>query len=60
MMSGELSMHDVQSIKICEVETHNGATWRRIRIRTADGSLMILTLFPCAEGMTLVQEERSE
>ena len=60
MMSGELSMHDVQSIKICEVETHNGTTWRRIRIRTADGSLMILTLFPCAEGMTLVQEERSE
>ena len=60
MIAGELSMHDVKTITICESETHNDATWRRIRIRTADGSLMILTLFPCAEGMTLVQEERSE
>ena len=58
MMAGELSMHDVQSITICENETYNGATWRRIRIRMADGSLMILTLFPSAEGMTIEEEEQ--
>jgi hypothetical protein len=58
MMAGELSMHDVQSITICESETYNDATWRRIRIRMADGSLMTITLFPSAEGMTLVEEKQ--
>jgi|DEB0MinimDraft_3_1074331.scaffolds.fasta_scaffold329851_1 hypothetical protein len=58
MIAGELSMHDVKTITICESETHNDATWRRIRIRMADGSLMTITLFPSAEGMTIVEEEK--